>query len=144
MSWWDKVDRWWQTGHGLRSPSVLVPAHLTSYRVVLSDKPDAKVEAEAVNTSGGMPAVHGRRQGGRRVAAERGRRLEHGAVSHRATRRRCARQTRHRHRMQTHFGHGSRGYHRPVTPKASTSVDGALPRRLMWRPFSDLQAGENP
>ena len=61
MSWWDKVDRWWQTGHGLRSPSVLasyrsalVPAHLTSYRVVLSDKPDAMVEAEAVNTSGGM------------------------------------------------------------------------------------------
>ena len=60
MSWWDKVDRWWQTGHGLRAPSTLasyrsalVPANLTSYRVVLRDSPDATVKAEAVDTTGG-------------------------------------------------------------------------------------------
>ena len=48
MSWWDKVDRWWQTGHGLRGE-----APVTTYHVVLSDKPAATVYAEAVDTAGG-------------------------------------------------------------------------------------------
>ena len=49
VSWWDKADRWWQTGHGLR---VQEPA-LKAYRVVLSDKPDATVYASSVETAGG-------------------------------------------------------------------------------------------
>ena len=48
MSWWDKVDRWWQTGHGLRGE-----APVTTYHVVLSDKPDATVYASSVETAGG-------------------------------------------------------------------------------------------